>query len=54
MLRQRGALGFGLSDKPDEVAFPDDAQLRRGMAPLHRAETIAVGEDRHKDERERQ
>ena len=43
-LRQRGALIFGLSDKPDEASVPTPAQAEAGMKPLHRLETLAVGE----------
>ena len=41
-MRRRGALIFGVSDKPDEAAFPLDANT--GLKPLHRAESLAVGE----------
>lgn len=41
--RRRGALLFGLSDKPDEAALPTDAQAAQGYLPLHRAPTHAVG-----------
>jgi len=44
-LRQRGALIFGLSDKPDEASVPTPAQEKAGMKPLHRLETLAVGEE---------
>jgi hypothetical protein len=43
-LRQRGALVFGLSDKPDEASFPTEEQIRQGMKPLHQLETLVVGE----------
>jgi len=43
-LRKRGALVFGLSDKPDEASFPTEEQARQGMKPLHRLETLVVGE----------
>jgi hypothetical protein len=43
-LRQRGALVFGLSDKPDEASFPTAEQVRQGMKPLHQLETLVVGE----------
>lgn len=43
MLRERGALVFGLSDKPDEASLPSEAQIREGMKPLHHLETLAVG-----------
>jgi len=44
-LRRRGALIFGLSDKPDEASVPTPAQAEEGMKPLHRLETLAVGEE---------
>ncbi len=43
-LRRRGALVFGLSDKPDEASFPTTEQERQGMKPLHQLETLVVGE----------
>jgi hypothetical protein len=43
-MRRRGVLVFGLSDKPDEASFPTSEQARRGMQPLHRLETLCVGE----------
>lgn len=43
-LRARGALIFGVSDKPDEASLPAKAQAAAGMQPLHRLETVAVGE----------
>ncbi len=42
-LRARGALLFGLSDKPDEASVPTAIQAEQGMKPLHRLETVAVG-----------
>ncbi len=42
--RQRGALLFGLSDKPDEASLPTPEQAREGMQPLHRVPTHAYGE----------
>lgn len=41
--RQRGALLFGLSDKPDEASLPTDEQARRGLQPIHRTSTHALG-----------
>jgi len=38
-LRRRGALIFGLSDKPDEASFPTAEQEKLGMNPLHQLET---------------
>jgi hypothetical protein len=43
-LRERGALIFGVSDKPDEASLPTRAQAKAGMMPLHRLQTLAVGE----------
>jgi hypothetical protein len=43
-LRKRGALVFGLSDKPDEASFPSPEQAQGGMLPLHRLETLCAGE----------
>jgi hypothetical protein len=41
--RQRGALIFGLSDKPDEASIPTPELAAQGFLPLHRAETHAIG-----------
>lgn len=43
-LRERGALIFGVSDKPDEASVPNEMQAEAGMQPLHRLGTQAVGE----------
>jgi len=43
MLQDRGALLFGLSDKPDEASLPNEAQARAGMVPLHELQTLVVG-----------
>jgi hypothetical protein len=43
-LRERGCLLFGVSDKPDEASLPSEEQARKGLKPLHRLETLAVGE----------
>jgi hypothetical protein len=42
--RSRGALLFGLSDKPDEASQPTDEARARGMQPLHHVRTHAFGE----------
>jgi len=42
--KARGALLFGLSDKPDEASIPGDALARQGYVPIHRVQTHAVGE----------
>lgn len=44
VLRERGALIFGVSDKPDEASLPNEVQAKVGMRPLHHLETLAVGE----------
>ncbi len=43
-LRERGCLIFGVSDKPDEASVPRPEQAEEGKKPLHRLETLAVGE----------
>jgi hypothetical protein len=40
----KGALLFGLSDKPDEACFPGEELAAQGYLPLHKVETYAVGE----------
>ncbi len=42
--RERGALLFGLSDKPDEASIPSVELEQVGCKPLHRAVTHSVGE----------
>lgn len=42
--RERGALLFGLSDKPDEASLPTAELAAQGYRPIHRVETHAVGE----------
>jgi hypothetical protein len=39
----RGALVFGLSDKPDEASLPTPELAAQGWQPLHRTPTHAVG-----------
>ena len=46
MLRGRGALVFGLSDKPDEASLPTPEQAKGGMQPLHRLQTLCAEEGR--------
>lgn len=41
--RDRGALLFGLSDKPDEAALPTSEQEAQGYLPLHQTPTHTVG-----------
>lgn len=41
--RDRGALLFALSDKPDEASVPSDALKAEGYQPIHRTETHSVG-----------
>ena len=40
----KGALLFGLSDKPDEASIPREELIAQGYQPIHRVETYAVGE----------
>lgn len=42
--RARGALVFGLSDKPDEASLPTPELAAQGYVPLHRKQTHVVGE----------
>ena len=42
--RDRGALLFGLSDKPDEASFPSPELESEGYLPLHRTRALVVGE----------
>jgi hypothetical protein len=39
----KGALLFGLSDKPDEASVPSEAQTSQGYLPIHKVETSIVG-----------
>jgi hypothetical protein len=41
----RGALLFGLSDKPDEASLPTEELAREGYRPLHRTPALVVGDD---------
>jgi hypothetical protein len=41
--RKKGALLFGLSDKPDEASLPTPLQRKQGWHPIHRTETYIVG-----------
>lgn len=43
--RRRGALLFGLSDKPDEASLPTAELTRQGYRPLHRTPALVVGDD---------
>lgn len=40
----RGALVFGLSDKPDEASLPTPQLAAQGFVPLHHKQTHVVGE----------
>lgn len=42
--KERGALLFGLSDKPDEASIPKAEAREEGYQSIHRVETHAVGE----------
>ena len=39
----KGALLFGLSDKPDEASVPSIEQAAQGYQPIHRSMTHVVG-----------
>ena len=39
----RGALLFGLSDKPDEASLPSATLASQGYKPIHQVETHIVG-----------
>ena len=41
--KERGALLFGLSDKPDEASLPSPELVVRGYLPIHRVQAWAVG-----------
>jgi hypothetical protein len=41
--RERGALLFGLSDKPDEASIPTDDLAAQGCRAIHQVETHTVG-----------
>jgi hypothetical protein len=41
--KARGALLFGLSDKPDEASIPTESLESEGYQSIHRVETHAVG-----------
>jgi hypothetical protein len=41
--RERGALLFALSDKPDEASIPSPELAAQGHQPIHRAPTYAIG-----------
>jgi len=42
--RDRGAVLFGLSDKPDEASFPTPELEAQGYRPLHETTALVVGE----------
>jgi hypothetical protein len=41
--KEKGALLFALSDKPDEASVPTPEQVSQGNLPIHRTETHVVG-----------
>jgi hypothetical protein len=43
-LRQQGVTVLGISDKPDLSSVPDGEQAAAGISPLHRQQTLIVGE----------
>ena len=44
--QSRGALLFGLSDKPDEASTPTPELAAKGFLPIHQMPTHAVGKDK--------
>jgi hypothetical protein len=44
--KAKGALLFGLSDKPDEASIPTDALRAQGCKAIHATETHVVGRER--------
>jgi hypothetical protein len=46
--QKRGALLFGLSDKPDEASLPPQELTRQGWQPLHRTITHVVGQRKYR------
>ena len=43
LLAEKGALTFGLSDKPDEGSVPSAEASAQGAQPLHRVEMKVIG-----------
>ena len=43
--KSRGALLFGLSDKPDEAILPTEVLAAQGYLPIHQTPTHAIGEE---------
>ena len=41
--KERGAILFGLSDKPDEASIPSTELARQGYVPIHQVEAWSVG-----------
>ena len=41
--KERGAILFGLSDKPDEASIPSPDLARQGYVPIHQVEAWSVG-----------
>jgi hypothetical protein len=41
--KERGALLFGLSDKPDEASVPSSDLMAQGNLPIHHVQAWAVG-----------
>jgi hypothetical protein len=42
--RRRGALLFGLSDKPDEASIPTPELASQGYRAIHRTATHVIGQ----------
>ena len=41
--KMKGALCFGLSDKPDEASIPTEELKEQGYLPIHKTETHVIG-----------
>ena len=41
--KERGAILFGLSDKPDEASIPSPDLARQGYVPIHQVEAWSIG-----------
>ena len=47
--QERGALLFGLSDKPDEASVPGPELVAQGYLPIHRVATWSVGDTKREE-----
>jgi len=44
-LQQQGVVVLGISDKPDLSSVPDEKQIQSGLMPIHKAQTLILGEE---------